>query len=167
MTRREILTMADGLKKARLTGPHFTYAVKTNKLAVYPKAKSIRESIAPAKEHTKYLNAQEALNASMARKDPSGAAVKFRVQGGMMYDLPGLGDPSSEYEKATAKLKEEHKQAIESHEKAQKENEKFLDEDDSVNLMMINIKMVPKDVPQDVMDGLFYMIKKVEQKDFD
>ena len=167
MTKQDVLTMADGLRKAKLTGHKFTYAVKMNKEVVLPCAKAIEAAISPPEEYKKYQSELEKLNISMANKDPKGNAVKFRFQNGFVYDIPGVGVDNSPYEKAITVLKKQHKEAIEKWEAQEKENEAFLAEEESLDLIMINLDMVPLEVPQDVMDGLFYMIKKVDPKEFE
>jgi hypothetical protein len=167
MTRREILLLDDGLKRANLTGREFTYVVKSNKIVVAPKAKAIRESTEPDKGYEAFTNDLNDLNTSMARVDNDGNPVTFRQRGRITYDIPGLGVPGSPYDNKVKKLKERHREVVIAWEAKERENEKWLEEKENIELMMINFKLVPQNTPQDVMDGIFFMIKKVDPKEFE
>lgn len=168
MTRNDVLVMEAGLKKAKLTGHLFTYSVTKNKQVVVPEAKAIRAAMEPGEDYLKYLKALEELNVKLANKDPKGVPMKFQTgPGRFVYDIPGLGVDDSPYGKRIATLKEEHKKALEEQEKKEKEDVEFLGEEVSLDLITIRINRVPKDVSQEVMDGLIFMLKPVSEKELD
>ena len=168
ITRIELLRLASGLKKARLTGHKFTYCVTLNKQEIAPKVKATQASLKPSAEYEKYQKELEEMNSKMANKDASGAPKKFRVGDNQWkYDIPGQGIDGSGWDKADKKLQETHKSAIAAQKKKVVEDEKFLEEKVEVDLALVRLAQVPADVHQDIMDGLFFMIKKPSAKELE
>lgn len=166
ITKRQVLMMEQSLKSARLTGPRFTYAVTMNKEAIAAQVKAIRAALEPTKEHKKYLDELEELNVKMCKKDEDDKPIKIPIGGNqVMYDIPGYENPDSAYEKAVKKLQVKHKKAIDDTEAKRKENDKFVEEKVSVDLVMVQLDNVPDDVPQGVMDGIVHMIKKPKEEE--
>ncbi len=168
MTKEQVLRLHAGLSKSRLTGHRFTYAVTKNKESLAPEVKAIRESLKPLEKYKDYEERIQELNEKFANKDKKGNPVRFDLgQGRFAYDIPGANSSESEYSKAVDKVKKEFKDIIDKQEKKIEEDKKFLQEESTVDIMKISLKIVPEDAPQEVMDGLFFMIKEPTEADME
>lgn len=168
MTKGQVLRLHTGLSKSRLTGHRFTYVVTKNKEVLAPEVKAIREALKPIEKYKEYEDRIQELNVKFANKDQKGNPVRFDLgQGRFVYDIPGLNLSESEYSKAVEKAKEEFKDIIDKQEKKNEADQKFLQEESTVDIMKISLKIVPEDAPQEVMDGLYFMIKEPTEADME
>lgn len=163
MTNEQVLALAEGLPLVDvpdMTGA-FNYAVSVNLLEAQRIAPSIQKGIEPDEKMAEYDEKSKKLLTEHANKDEKGKAItqEFIVGNRKMiqYDIPGLGDPESEYSKAVEKLKEEYKEVIKAHNKKleflDKENKEF-------KPILILVSEIPKGLSREASNTIVPLVEK-------
>ncbi len=162
MTNRQVVALAEGLPFVDvpdMTGA-FNYAVDANLLEAQRFAPSIKKAIKPDDKMLEYEEKSKKLMEDHS-KDKEGKiqSTEHRIGNQIMihYDIPGLGDPESEYDKAFYKLKEEHKGVIHAHNKRLE----FLDrENKEFSPIMIHVSEIPNGLSREQSKTIFVLVDK-------
>ena len=167
MKRSDLYVFREGLEMAVLPGAKFTYAVTKNKRRVNTEIKDMEKAKEPSKEFKAYTEAQEEINRKYADKDARGnpkteQRLVSATRKQTFYIIPDIDDPNSKHSKETEKLEKKHKEEIDIQSEKEEAYHKFLEEKTEWKPFMINLDDVPDEIPQRVMERIYFMIRETE-----
>ena len=150
-----------------LPGAKFTYAATKNKRRVNTEIKDMEKAKEPSKEFKEYQDAQEEINRKYADKDSRGnpkteQRLVSATRKQTFYIIPDIENPNSKHSKETEKLEKKHKEVIDIQSEKEEAYRKFLEDETEWKPFMINLEDVPDEIPQRVMERIYFMIRETE-----
>ncbi len=153
MKNRDLFNFQSGLQAVgHLTGVKFTYAIAKTRRIVDREIKTLREAVEPTEGFKKYEEERLALCREHAQKDDNDEPV---VKGNKF-----ILKSQKKFDNAWEKLKEKHKEALDSRDKQVKEWESLLDEEADIDLHLVNLDDMPDEITSDQVVGIFEMISE-------
>ena len=170
MKRRDVLRFKDGLDNVNQSGNKFTYIVTKNKEAVDKEVIAMEKSKAPSPEYQKFLNEIEEVKKKHAEKDSRGKPKmlpRMMPNGNQQlhYDIKDVNNENSPFRKDVAKIEKKYIKEIEDQEVKEKDYyENFLEEESEFEpVRFIRLSDVPKEITQNEMDGIIFMVNDDEE----
>jgi hypothetical protein len=168
MKRKELYDIEKKLHSVKQSGRTFTFIIAENKRLVSEAINEMEKQKEETVDFRKHLEETELLKKKFATKDHIGRPQMKPGQfpngtQGMFYIIPGSEDPESEYRKALKELETSNRQVILDHdERERKYWEEYLEEElpkeKEVTFRRIKYAEVPKEISQDQMDAILFLI---------
>ncbi len=159
--KRDLLRFNEGLISCgNLKGVDFAYNVAKNKRAIADEVESIKDSVKPTEEFTKYDEKRGELAKELSDKDEHGnPKTHLDGAGTQQYSLT---DNKPKFDKKLEALKKEYKEAVEARDKQLEEFEELLKKETSAfgSLKKIDFDDLPKEITSAQLDSIFEMINE-------
>ena len=166
MTNEEILFLVENLPQVDAPNMEqdFNYAVSFNLYEAEKIKKSIDKSLELKPGLKAFNGAMDDLRKKHADQDEEGEPVSIFIAGPLgpqkQYQIPGIDNPSSPFQKAVEQLKIKHKKDFDDREKQleflSKPNKQF-------KPIMVSHKDVPKGLSRIAMDAVFLFVIKLKK----
>jgi hypothetical protein len=164
MKKGELYDFFENVSVVNLSGSKFTYTVTKNKRKIEKFLKEFDKEREPNEAYKEYIKEIESLKVKVSNKDDKGKPIIIDGQlsdgtPSKFYDIPDKDNPDGEWMKWIEKIKEDFKDEIDE----QKEKEKhfvevIMQEEIEFTPHFVNISDVPKDITQQEMDLIYWMI---------
>jgi hypothetical protein len=165
MKRKELYDIEKKLYQAKQPGKTFTFVIADNKKKVQEKIAEMEKQKEYSPAFLDYLKKIEELKKKHATKDhlgrpkmkPGNSPARSNM---MFYDILNSEDPQSEFRKSLAELETANRELIlEQDEKERKYWEEYLEEElGEFKFRMIKYTEVPKDITQEEMDAILFLV---------
>lgn len=140
----------------------FKLGITKNKRMLGNHLMDIEKAIKPSEEYMDYQEKEQELSKKFCRKDKDGRNLflpSIDERFPRIFDIIGADDPASQYSIRLRALKEKFKSAIEEQKKRAKKFNDFLEDESNFEPYLIPMDLVPEDIPQSAMDGVFFIIE--------
>jgi len=164
MKKGELYEFFESVSMVNLAGSKFTYTVTKNKRKIEQLLKEFDKVREPSKRYKDYVDEVEKLKVEVSNKDDKGNPIIIDGQlsdgtPSKFYDIPDKENPEGDWMKGLDAIKLKYKDLIEE----QKEKEKHfvevvMHEEIEFTPHFVNISDVPKEITQQEMDLIYWMI---------
>jgi hypothetical protein len=167
MKRKELYDIDARLQVVKQVGKTIAFVIADNKKRVSDIIVEMEKQKEPSKEFKDYVDEVEKLKRKFSEKDHIGRPITRNGNypngtPGRFYAIPGSEDPESEYRKALKVIEIKNKKIILDQEKREQDYwDVYLEQEleKTLDLRKIKYVEVPKEINQDQMDALLFIIE--------